>query len=153
MSESDVVLDRLEDQIAWYDKKSRYCQRMFKIMKMATIMISVSIPLFAAFVSYRPVTGSLVALITGALGAAIALLEAIQQLNQYHHNWLTYRSTAEALKHEKYLFLATAGPYAAAENPRALLAERVESLVSQEHAKWASAQEQVTKTPSSKNVS
>jgi Protein of unknown function (DUF4231) len=54
---------------------------------------------------------------------------------------LDYRSSAEALKHEKYLFLASAGPYAAAENPRALLAERVESMVSQEHAKWAAGQE------------
>jgi hypothetical protein len=46
-----------------------------------------------------------------------------------------------ALKHEKYLYLANAGPYAAATTPRALLAERIESLVSQEHAKWASVQE------------
>src|SRR5262245_32548333 len=57
-----------------------------------------------------------------------------------HSNWITYRSTAEALKREKHLFLATAGPYGA-ENPHSLLAERVESLVSQEHAKWASGQE------------
>jgi hypothetical protein len=41
--------------------------------------------------------------------------------------------------------LSTAGPYAAADNPRALLAERVESLVSQEHAKWASVQDQTPK--------
>jgi Protein of unknown function (DUF4231) len=58
-------------------------------------------------------------------------------MNQYHSKWITYRSTAEALKHEKYLFLATAGPYAASENPHSLLAQRVESLASQEHAKWA----------------
>jgi hypothetical protein len=145
MSESDVVIDRLEDQINWYDRKSRYCQRMFKGMKIATIVISVSIPLFAAYSSYKTIPGPVIALITGGLGAAIALLEAIQQLNQYHHNWITYRSTAETLKHEKYLFLSNAGPYAATENPRALLAERVESSVSQEHAKWASAQEQTSK--------
>jgi Protein of unknown function (DUF4231) len=72
---------------------------------------------------------------------AIAIIEGLQQMNQYHSNWITYRSTAEALKHEKYLFLATAGPYAASENFRALLAERVESMVSQEHAKWAAGQE------------
>jgi len=48
----------------------------------------------------------------------------------------------EALKHEKFLYLAAAGPYATATNAHTLLAERVESLVSQEHAKWASGQEQ-----------
>jgi len=144
-------MERLDDQINWYDRKSRYSQRMFKGMKVGTIVISVSIPLLAAYSSYRPIPGPLVALITGTLGAGIALLEAIQQLNQYHHNWITYRSTAEALKHEKYLYLAGAGPYAAADNPKALLAERVESLVSQEHAKWASTQEQTGKPRNAKN--
>jgi hypothetical protein len=68
----------------------------------------------------------------------------VQQLNQYHNKLITYRSTAEALKHEKYLYLGNAGPYAAV-NPKALLTERVESSVSQEHAKWASSQEQTAK--------
>ncbi len=136
MSESDVAMERLEDQINWYDKKSGYNQRMFKSLKAATLILSVSIPLAAAFTK---------AIITGALGAAIALLEGLQQLNQYQHNWITYRSTAEALKHEKYLFLSHAGPYASATNPTALLAERIESSVSQEHAKWASTQEQTAK--------
>jgi hypothetical protein len=35
-----------------------------------------------------------------------------------------------------------AGPYLNAENPAALLAERIEELVSTEHAKWASEMEQ-----------
>jgi hypothetical protein len=46
------------------------------------------------------------------------------------------------LKHEKYLYLANAGPYATVAVAHALLAERIESLVSQEHAKWAAGQEQ-----------
>lgn len=146
MPEADVTLDRLEDQISWYDRRSKYNQQMFKLMKTATIVISISIPLFAAFAAYRSIDGKLVALITGAVGATIALLEALQQLNQYQQQWITYRSTAEGLKHEKFLFLALAGPYAAAEHPGKLLAERVESLVSQEHAKWASTQEQTGKT-------
>ena len=69
------------------------------------------------------------------------MLEGLQQLQQYQQNWTTYRSTAERLKHEKFLFLARAGAYASAERPEALLAERVEGLVSQEHAAWASHQE------------
>ena len=146
MSERDFALERLEDQIGWYDRKSGYNQRMFKGMKTATIVISVAIPLWAAFAAYTNIEAKLVVLITGGVGAVIALLESIQQLNQYHNNWIAYRSTAEALKHDKYLFLSKAGPYAAADNPKTLLAERVESLVSQEHAKWASVQEQTPKS-------
>ena len=72
-------------------------------------------------------------------------MEGVQQLFQFQQNWVSYRSTCEALKHEKFLYLATAGPYATAERPQALLAERVEGLVSQEHAKWAAQQEEAVR--------
>jgi uncharacterized protein DUF4231 len=134
---SNISFERLEEQLNWYDTRSAYNQRMFKWLRTATIGLSVSIPLAAGFLKQTWVAGG--------LGALIALCEGVQQLNQYHHNWITYRSTAEALKHEKYLFLATAGHYASVENPNRLLAERVESLVSQEHAKWSLAREQVEK--------
>ena len=138
-TQSDPTIERLEDQIGWYDRKSRYNQQMFKWLKTATIVAAVAIQLCAGL-------GERFANISGVLGALIALIEGIQQLNQYQQNWITYRSTCEALKHEKYLFLANAGPYAAAENPKALLAERVESLVSQEHAKWAATQQPPAKS-------
>lgn len=152
MSQPDYAMERLEDQIKWYDKRSSYNQKMFKGMKTITIVVSLLIPLFAAFAAYKGnIDGKLVALVAGIMGALIALLEAVQQLNQYHHNWITYRSTAETLKHEKYLYLSNAGPYAAAANAKVLLAERIESSVSQEHAKWASAQEQTTKVQTPKS--
>ena len=137
-TQSDPTIERLEDQIRWYGDKSRYNQSMFKWLKTATIVAAVAIPLCAG-------RGERLAIIAGALGALIALIEGVQQLNQYQQNWITYRSTCEALKHEKYLYLANAGPYASAENPKALLAERVESQVSQEHAKWAATQQQPAK--------
>jgi hypothetical protein len=138
MTQPEVVLERLEDQLNWYDRKASYNERMFKRLRISTIIISSSIPLCAAFVKYT--------VITGGLGALIALFEGLQQLNQYHQNWRSYRSTAEALKHEKYLYLSMAGSYAVSENPRTLLAERVEGLVSQEHSKWvATREQQVTK--------
>jgi len=137
MPQSEVAFERLEDQLNWYDRGATDNERIFKRLRIATIVVSSSIPLCAAFVRY-PV-------ITGALGALIALFEGLQQLNQYHQNWITYRSTAEALKHEKYLFLSRAGSYAGGEIPERVLAERVESLVSQEHAKWTSARDQLTK--------
>jgi hypothetical protein len=63
-------------------------------------------------------------------GVAIALIEAIQQINQYSTLWVTYRSTAERLKHEKYLFLSAAGPYRELTDSEMLvqLAERVEGI-------------------------
>ncbi len=127
---------RLEDQIAWYDSKSQYNQRWFKALKVLQIVVAAAIPV---------AVGEWSSGVVGAAGALIVVLEGLQQLQQYQQLWTTYRSTAERLKHEKYLFLAQAGPYAGAERPEAMLAERVEGLVSQEHAAWASEQEEATK--------
>jgi Protein of unknown function (DUF4231) len=121
---------RVEEQIAWYDRKSQYSQRWFKRLKICQMVTAAAIP-FAASIS-APVW------VAGGGGALIVVLEGLQQLQQYQQNWTTYRATCERLKHERFLFLAHAGPYANDEKPEALLAERVEGLVSQEHAAWAS---------------
>jgi Protein of unknown function (DUF4231) len=124
---------RVREQIGWYDRKSRYNQRWFKGLKTCQIVMAAAIPVAA--------TGSVDDWIVGAAGALIVVLESLQQLQQYQQNWITYRATCERLKHERFLFLAGAGPYARAADPQALLAERVEGLVSQEHAAWVSQRE------------
>jgi hypothetical protein len=131
----DPIVERLEEQIVWYDRKSKSNMQWFKRIKMTEIVSAAIIPLLAA--SHLPRA----AVATGILGVLITVFEGTLQLNQYHENWIRYRSTCESLKHEKYIFLADAGPYSNVEKPRALLAERVEALVSQEHAKWESVQQ------------
>jgi Protein of unknown function (DUF4231) len=133
-------MDRLEDQIAWYDGKSITNQGYFKRIKMLEIAAAAIIPFLSAFTFARMMW------VTGGLGVLITVLEGMLQLNQYQQNWITYRSTCESLKHEKYVYLGKAAPYASASDPHALLAERIESLVSQEHAKWASVQQQEPKS-------
>jgi hypothetical protein len=133
--------DRLDDQIAWYDRKSQMAQKRYKALKLAQVVIAGLIPLASAL----PVPETQFRWVTAALGLLVLTIEAIQQLNQDQQNWIAYRSTCEALKHEKYLYLAAAGPYANSDNSGkriALLADRIEGLISQEHAKWVSAQEQ-----------
>ena len=134
----DPTLARLEDQISWYDRKSYYNQTAFKSLKVLTIVSAAVIPVLSFFPDLR--------WITATVGVVIAVSEGIQQINQYNANWISYRSTCEVLKHEKFLYLAVAGPYSTATNAHTLLAERIESLVSQEHAKWASSQEEAVKS-------
>jgi hypothetical protein len=122
---------RLEEQIRWYDDHSAANQRRYKACKYAEILAAAAIPACAAI--------GTATWVPAVLGALILLLEGIQHLNQYHQNWIGYRSTAEALKHEKYLFVAHAAQYSG-EDPMQLLAIRVEGLVSQENATWVSTQ-------------
>jgi hypothetical protein len=130
----DVTQDHLQDQIEWYDRKSRNNQKAFKYLKICTLAAAAAIPVLARI--------ERLSWVTAGLGLFIVVLEGLQQLYQFHANWISYRSTCESLKHEKFLYLAKAGIYATANDPHALLAERIESSVSQEHAKWASSQEQ-----------
>ena len=135
MGETDPILERLEDQINWYGRRSSYNRRMYKWLKGVEIVAAANVPLTAGF--HFP------AALTGGLGVLIAVLEGLLQLNQYLQNGISYRSTCEALKHEKYLYLAAAGAYATEDrvHAHAKLAERVESLVSQENSQWAALQE------------
>ena|SRR5271170_4680366 len=133
-SGQNVTLDRLQDQIDWYDQKAGSNQKAFKRLKICTIAAAALIPALATVKGLSPVTAG--------LGVLIVILEGLQQTYQFHTNWISYRATCEALKHEKFLYLGKAGAYATAKDPHVLLAEQIESLVSQEHAKWASIQEQ-----------
>lgn len=143
---ADVTMERLDDQIAWYDRKSRSARRWFKRIKIIEILGAALIPFLAVLTFPRE------KLVTAALGVLITILEGLLHLNQYQQLWSDYRSTCEALKHEKYLYLGHAGPYANAENPHAMLAERIESLVSQEHAQWSGIQQQAGKAAQSQTT-
>ena len=126
----DPIVQRLEDQLDWYDKKSRAARNAFKRIKVVEIISAAVIP----FLTGQPWPG--VTYVIGGLGVLITVLEGLLHLNQYQENWSNYRNTAEALKHEKYLFLAKAGPYANAADLRGTLAERIEALMSRENSQW-----------------
>lgn len=123
---------RLIDQVNWYDRKSQHCQRWYKWLKFAQVAFAALIPATSLL------SGDYAKWAASAFGVLIVVLEAIQQMNQYSTLWFSYRATAERLKHEKFLFLATAGPYKGLAEPERLvaLAERVEEHVSTEHANW-----------------
>lgn len=133
---------RLEDQLGWYDRKSMAAQQMYRRLKVLQIVVSAAVPV-AALITEDAVTA-------GALGAVVLVIEGILELGSYRTNWQKYRSTSEALKHEKFMFLASAGPYTdlPEEDARRELAERVEALVSDEHAQWVAQFAKQTKAKS-----
>jgi len=132
MTELTPTIERLEDQLGWYERRSKSARRWFRWLKLIQIILAAIIPFLAGY-GAPPI-------LTGSAGVIIIVLESIQQLCQLQHNWMTYRSTCESLKHEKYLHLGKAGPYKDAATPETLLAERIEALISREHAQWVGAQ-------------
>jgi Protein of unknown function (DUF4231) len=133
-SPEEVTLLRLQDQLDWYSAKSSLNKSRFQSLKMLTIISAALIPVLVT--SHLPYSAQ----VSAGLGVLIAIVEGLQQLKQYHGNWISFRATAEALKHEQFLYLAKAGPYISADHPQAMLAERVESLITQEEGKWITTQ-------------
>jgi len=149
-SVDQTTMARLEEQINWYDAKSSHCQRNYKRIKLIEIIAAALIPFVAALqVSDSDSRARLpIGVLTAGLGVLITILEGVLQLYQYQQIWIAYRATAEALSHEKFIYLAKGGPYATSTDPHALLAERIEALGSQENSKWASLVQQEQKANS-----
>jgi uncharacterized protein DUF4231 len=128
MAAFDYLAERLDPQIKWYDCKSAGAKHWFYILSFVQLLTGAAVPVLAAF----KVELTSIAVV----GGAAALTTGLLSLGQWQHLWIRYRATAEALKHEKYMFLAKSGPYGGAQP--ADLAQRCESLISSEHAVWAS---------------
>jgi hypothetical protein len=135
-SRSEAVADptwaRLEESISWYDRRSGDTRRWYRGLKIAQLVAAAAVPVFAGVAA----SGWL----TGGLGSAIVVMEGIQQLFQFQERWLGYRAANSALLSEKHLYLARAGDYATAPDAHALLAERIEAIMSHELSAWAAQQ-------------
>lgn len=130
---TDPVITRLEDQIGWYSRAATRNRRGHWSLRIASLTMAAAIPLTVLF--EQPNT------LAAVLGAGIVIAEGAHELLRLQQNWTSFRATAEALKHEKYLFLAGAGPYRGEADPRPMLAERVEALISSETAGWVALQQ------------
>lgn len=131
MGEEQYLAERLDDQIDWYDRKSQWNQRRYKILRGIEIVAASLVFLLASFARDLP---GLLAIIAG-LGALIVLLGSFHGLYNFEGQGLRCRTTAEALKHERYLYLTRTPPYDGPE-PFPLLVERSEHLISRENSSW-----------------
>lgn len=133
MTEEKYFVERLDDQIQWYSKKSKWNQGWYKRIKVTEFILAAMVPVLVIFITCH----WSIKIIIAIAGAAIAIISAVHGLYNFHENWIEYRYTCEALKQEKYLYLAKCGIYSEMENPLSVLVERVESIISKENICWA----------------
>ena len=106
MTPEEYLKDRVEDQIEYYDRKSSINKNWFNVFQIITLVASVSVPVLSIFTS-----AMWARVMVAILGAATALTTGIVSLYRFRELWIEYRTTAESLKHEKYMFLTKTGPY------------------------------------------
>ena len=130
LTSSDYLEQRLDNQIDWYSDKSSRCKVWYRSLRIIEIVAAAIIPLLSGMDNLLYSNW-----IIGGLGMLIAISAATGSLFKYHENWIQYRATSEALKHEKFLFLGGSAPYDG-ENAFQLLVQRVEGLISKENTNW-----------------
>jgi len=128
---------RLNDQINWYDKKSIWNQKWFKRLKWGEIILASLLPITTVINLLFPqyFSDSYYKAFVIIDGILLGIASTIQELYGFHKNWIQYRTTAETLKHEKYLYLAKCQPYDG-EDAFCKLVSRVESIISKENSQW-----------------
>ena len=133
MEIDEYIKSRVDNQINWYDQKSASCQRKYKLTQTIEIVLAALIPLLSAYSK----DCVLIALIVGALGAAIAIIESLTKLYKWHENWIEYRTTCELLRYQKHLFVTKSSPYnIEPENVENIFVRNIENIISSENNKW-----------------
>lgn len=132
MNIQEYIEKRVDDQINWYDEKSRKAQKWYKGLQLLEIIIAALISLLSGYTEH-----SYIPLIIGISGAVIAVIEAVTKLNNYHENWIQYRTTCEMLKYQKHLFITGSSPYNNGnETIASLFVHNIENIISSENNQW-----------------
>ncbi len=134
-TEDEYLQSRVLDQIKWYDKENSRNKKWFLRLKITEITLSLCVPFLAAYITSAD---SPLKVIVGILAIVVAAIASIITLIKFQENWLEYRTVAESLKLEKFLFLSKAGPYKDSTSPLPLFVERFEGLISTSTKKWVS---------------
>lgn len=141
MDEEAYIKERLDNQINWYNDKSKRSQNWFKTLRVIEILAAATIPFLAGYVTD---TEPKLKIAIGVLGVIIALVTGFISLNKFQEIWTEYRTTSETLKHHKYLFLTRSNPYNTEEAFQTLV-QTVEALVSKENSNWNNYIKQIEK--------
>jgi hypothetical protein len=135
ISMADYLKDRVQDQIDWYDRKAASAQAWFKRLSSVGILASAAGAVLSGHIEHWPEAWPSASIVLGGLNVTLTVLTGLLGLYQHQERWRNYRGTAEALKREKFLFLARAAPY---DSPMAfsLLVQNVEALLAEESRGW-----------------
>ncbi len=133
MDVEKYLTERVDDQIDYYGKTSRKNKNWYNRLRVMEILAASVIPFLTGYINENTLDLKIVA---GVLGVVIAFISGIISLYKFQELWVEYRTTAESLKHQKYLFLTRAVPYENGEADFPLFVDNVENLISKENSKW-----------------
>ncbi|MBX2847967.1 MAG: DUF4231 domain-containing protein [Acidiferrobacterales bacterium] len=130
MSPEQYLKERVDDQLAWYSKKSATNKNWHFRLQLVTLIAAALVPVISLSSSAMGVR-----IVVAIVGSIAAVAAGVVALYQFRDLWIDYRSTAEQLKYERYLFLTGSEPYGT-EECFSLFVNRVENIILEENRGW-----------------
>jgi hypothetical protein len=131
MSPKQYMKDRVDDQLAWYNKKSTTNKNWHFRLQLITLIAAALVPI----ISLSSPEWSM-RILAALMGSIAAIAAGIVTLYQFRDLWTNYRTTAEQLKYEKYLFLTGSAPYNR-DDCFPQFVNNVENIILQENHGWS----------------
>lgn len=138
--------ERYYPQIEWYDRKSTWNQKVYKIFQWIIIILSAITPILVASEFHGNIY---IRWFTVVVSALVAIGTASLKTFKYQENWINYRTTCETLRKEIHYFNSMVDDYSTVDDPMALFVKRVEALISQENTIWLKTQKEKAKKSTS----
>ena len=152
---SNYLINRLGDQLIWYDNKSSYFKRKWEKYRKIVIILSASIPFLVGLIglniceteSANDKVDIAMKIIVGIAGVTIAVLEGFNSLFKSQELYIDYRVTSEQLKQEFSYFLGRGGDYVGLEGEAAFskLVGNAEVLMANQNNRWSEVTKQKEK--------
>lgn len=127
----DYFMKRYINQVNWYDQKAVANKKLFMWYQRIVIFLGALIPIIVAVGGYVPFIKEYSGLISAIISGVIAVVAALDKLQQPMSNWYNYRNIAENLKKEQYYYDFKIPPYQGLSEAamKKLFVERVEGTV------------------------
>lgn len=135
MNPEQYLKDRVEDQLKYFEKAANKEKSKHIIYQILIIILALLIPVMNN-VDLKGV-GDLTNLVT-ILALVLAILTGIANFRKFGDLWLSYRTTEESIKREKFLFLTLSGKYADNDAAFSEFVSTMELILSAEHNKFRS---------------
>jgi len=156
MDDKKYFDERLDEQIAYYEKKASENKVKYKYYKRLEFALASSIPVVIGLSSMGVSEGATIFSIEGATsntyyftvatllqvlaalsGIVLAFINKIIELDDYYRTWKDYRLTHELLYNQKILYLTKSEPYDEDEESFTLFVRNIEGILTKEVQKWS----------------
>jgi hypothetical protein len=133
-NERDALAERyfkndLADQRRWYSEKAGLYKTRSELLALLTIALG-------ALITFLQVFGTAwwVPIVSGSIGAIVAIAAGWQRIARYSETWVSYRTASERMKRERRLYTHGAGSYRGLPEREAYLTfvEAVEGVIAEE---------------------